>query len=218
MTKKASILVLLFLLSSGEIGCAEPLEPWGGPGSANRARSLLPGYDGRCLNLKEYSDSSVLDKDTGWQTAIDTGAGFAAEKVWLRTLFAYSRSSGTKYCGSLDGYTPVNLTTEENFGYRLLDINASGLASFSGIGDRDRDWERDGNSLADYLQLYTWYYFPVGVNYVLTIEADAAVQLLFSMKMKTGMGGPAAIVKSGPSERTEIVAVATPYYRYTCWY
>jgi hypothetical protein len=177
------------------------------------------------LNLKEYSDSSVLDNDTGWQYGIDTEARFAAEKVWLGTLFAYSRSTGTKYCGSLDGYTPINLTTEENFsqdeaalGYKLLDINAPGLASFSGIGYWDRDWERGGNSLVDYLQVYTWHYFPMGANYVLTIETDAAVQLLFSMKMKTGMGGTAAIAKSSPSERTEIVAVATPNYRYTCWY
>ncbi len=224
--KKVSILVLLFLLSSGEIACAEPSELWGGPGSANRARSLLLGYDGRCLNLKEYSNSSVLDNDTGWQNGIDTEAGFAAEKVWLRTLFTYSRSNGPKYCGSLDGYTPINLTTEENFsqdeaalGYKLLDIYASGLlASFSGISYWDRDWERGSNWLADYLQLYTWHYFPAGANYVLTIETDAAVQSPFSMKMKTSMGGPAAIAKSSPLERTEMVAVATPYYRYACWY
>ena len=135
MTKKVSILVLLFLLSSSEIVCAGPSERWGGPGSANHSGSLFLGYDGTCLNLKEYSDSSVLDKDAGWQSGIDTDAGFAAEKVWLRTLFAYSRSNGTIYCGSLDGYTPVNLTTKEKFsqyeaalGYRLLDINVSPLA------------------------------------------------------------------------------------------
>jgi hypothetical protein len=214
MTKKESTLVFLFLLSSSAIVCAEPSELWGGPGSANRARSLLLGYDGRCLNLKEYSDSLVLDNDSDWQNTFDTEARFAAEKAWLRTLFAYSGSSGTRYCGSLDGYMPVDLTTEDNFGYRLLEINASRLASFGGIGDRDRDWERGGNSLAD----YTWYYLPVGANYVLTIEAEAAVQSLFSIKMKTDAGGPPAMVKPNSSEHTEIVAVATPYYRYTCWY
>lgn len=131
MKKKVSILVLLFLLSSSEIVCAEPSELWGGPGSANLGWSSLLGYDGSYLNLKEYSDSSGLNKDTGWQNGIDTGARFEAEKVWLRTLFEYSRSNGTKYPGSLDGYTPVNLTTKEKFsqykaalGYKPLDINA----------------------------------------------------------------------------------------------
>ncbi len=223
MTKKVSILALLFLLSSSEIVCAEPSEPWGDPGSASSGWSLLLGYDGSCLNLKAYSDSLALNKDTGWQNGIE--AIFEADKVWLTTLLEYSRPNGTNDRGFLNGYTPVTLTTRENFsrcgaalGHQLPGINASALPLFSGIGYWDRDWESGSNSLADYLESYTWYYSPVGGNYVLTIEADAAVQFLFSMKMKTGIGGPAAIVKPSPSERTEIVAVATPYYRYTCWY
>ena len=208
VTKKVSLLVLLFVLASSEVVCPEP-SGLGSPGSVDRGWLASFGYDGSYVNLKGQPDSSVLDKDTGWQNGPGAGARFGAEKAWLRTLFACSRSNGTKYRRSLDGYTPVNVTIKEEFsqdgaalGHKLPDITASTLALFGSIDNRDRGWESGRDFLTGNVKLYTWYYFPGGgVNYVSTIEEDAAVQAPLSMTMRTGTGGPFATGKPSPSSR-----------------
>ncbi len=244
MGKKFPVLVFIFLFSLSGILSAEQLPA--NPGSGNRGLFLSVGYHGNNLDYREYVNGGVLDKDSGWENGIAAEARFEAERISSRALFEFSGSDNALYEGA-DAITntPITLRTRERFyryeadlGYKLLNFRAATLTPYIGIGYWE--WRRGRNALPDYLEKYTWYYLPIGLNYVYrnaqwTIGADATVYFPFSMKMETDIAGTADNaafdLKSRPGFRAEFPATydiyrpkapnratifffATPYYQY----
>jgi hypothetical protein len=244
MAKKISLLVLAFLMSFSGIVCAGTLEA--NHGSRNDGLFLSVGYDGSSLSYKEYDRSGLfVDKDTGWQNGVDVEARYETKQIWTRGILEYSGSNNSKYEGYLISGAPLSMKTPEDFyrfefaiGYKILNIQTSTLTPYIGIGYRD--WRRGENALPDYLEKYTWGYIPIGWNYVYrldnwTLGADAAIQLPFSMKMKTDMAGltdpttfnlesrpgfraelpiTVDIYKPKLAEKFKVLGFLTPYYQY----
>ncbi len=224
MGKNLPVLVCMFLLSFSSVLFAEQFQA--NSGSGNRGLFLSVGYHGSNLDYKEYVNSRVLDKDTGWQNGIAAEARFETDRILTRALFEFSGSDNALYEGAdIITNTPLNMRTSERFyryeanlGYKLFDFRTATLTPYIGIGYWE--WRRGRNVLPDYLEKYIWYYLPLGLNYVhrspqWSIGADVSVYFPFSMKMETDISGTADKatfhLKSRPGFRAEFPATYDIY-------
>ena len=177
-----------------------------GQGAMQNGMSVQIGYDGASLSYKETDpiNSSVLDKDTGWQNGINAEARYDGSIIgipfFMRGYYDFIGSGSAKYSGSLQNGTPITMSTKEaisktefDLGLKVWNDRNGTLSFYGGIGYRW--WDRGQDALPDYKEKYRWAFGTAGANVSWRITdkfiaaLDGALLIPISPTMKTNVAG-----------------------------
>lgn len=218
------------------------------PGSGNYGLTVMGGVNVSHMDYRETANGATLDRDYGSLGGIHAGLRLENRILWSRLTADYTTTETATYDGviqDLQGqYTPYKASTSErislyegDIGFKAINEGAATLTPYVGLGYRS--WRRGRNALPDFVEKYTWYYWAAGLNCVwrigrLTVSADAAALIPFSMEMTTDVAGqfdetsfniksrvgfgarlPLTYdVSSGRPKPVRVFVFLTPYYRY----
>ena len=233
---------LTFVTAVQAIGAWSPAS-----GSGNYGLTVMGGYNASHLGYSETESGATLDRDHGYLAGVHAGLRLENRSLWSRLTVDYTTTTNANYDGFLQNLqgqtTPYKASTSEkiylyegDLGFKAINEGAATLTPYVGLGYRF--WRRGKDSLPDYVEKYTWYYWAAGLNYVwrigrFTVGADAAALIPFSMKMTTDTAGqfdeasfniksnvgfgarlPLTYDVYGGRLKPVVFVFLTPYYRY----